>query len=129
MARIIDALAGRLGITALATNAVLLPVLYLGLDRIVTRSEQDAHVTEMRTYARLVADQLEMADSEYSDVQIRAVLENVLISGDATFAELELSGRIVRAELGPAGSSGQFTGDDFAFAERSILMLADIGYG
>ena len=115
MARIIDTLAGRLGITALVTNAVLLPMLYLGLDAIVTRSEQEAHVTEMRTYARLVADQLEIGGTAYSDDQVRALLENVLISGDAVFAELQSGGRVVRAALDPAGSAAKFTGDDFAF--------------
>jgi len=115
MARIANTLAGRFGITALLTHVLLLPVLYVGLDQIVTRSEQEAHVTEMRTYARLLADQLELGGALYSDEQVRALLENVLISGDGVLAELEFGTHVVRAELGAPGSAGPFPGDDFAF--------------
>jgi len=115
MARLIHSLAGRLGIIALLINGTLLPMLYVGLNAIVTGSEQDAHVTEMRTYARLVADQLELGGASYSDDQIRALLENVLISGDANYAELVTTRGVVRAALGPPGAAPQFTRDDFAF--------------
>jgi signal transduction histidine kinase len=69
----------------------------------------------MRTYARLVADQLEHGGAPYSDEQARALLENVLLSGEGVLAELEFGGRVVRAELGEPGSDASFPGDDFAF--------------
>lgn len=48
MARLTDSLAARLGLTALVSNVVLLPLLYVALNAIVTRSEQEAHVTPLK---------------------------------------------------------------------------------
>lgn len=117
MARIADSLAGRLGLTALVTHAVLLPLLYLALDSYVTRSEQEAHVTEIRTYARLVADQIEFGGAAYSDEQIRALLEHIVISGDATYAEFVTRDNTIRAAFGPDEATQRFPGDDFDFGK------------
>ena len=117
MARLTDSLAARLGLTALVSNVVLLPLLYVALNAIVTRSEQEAHVTEIRTYARLVADQIEFGGAAYTDGQIQALLEHIVISGDAKYAEFVSGDRTIRASFGPPESSPHFTGDDFDFGQ------------
>jgi signal transduction histidine kinase len=115
MARIADSLAGRLGLVALAILVLLLPVLYVGLDRIVARSQQQMFVTDIRTYARLLADEFELGSATDSEERTRALLENVLLSREGVFAELEFDGRTVRAELDRTTGAESFPGEDFAY--------------
>ena len=110
MARIADSLAGRLGLTALVTHAVLLPLLYLALDSYVTRSEQEAHVTEIRTYARLVADQIDMASRvEAVTLHLDAALvrrtgEFSVPAGDSTLVLRGISPKLVQQSVRVKGA-------------------------
>ena len=88
MAPVMNSLAGRFGVIVLVIHVVLLPVLYVQLDRIVTKSLQEMFITEIRTYARIVADEIELGTRQDSEQKTRALLENILLSGEGLFAEL-----------------------------------------
>jgi len=115
MARLIDTLAGRFGIIVFMIHVLLLPALYVGVDRIVTRSHEEMFVTEIRTYARVLADEFELGTAMESEPRTRALLENVLLSGEGVFAELVAGSEVLRSELDPQLRAGHFPGEDFAF--------------
>lgn len=115
MARLIDTLAGRFGIIVLMIHVLLLPALYLGVDRIVTRSHEEMFVTEIRTYARVLADEFELGTAMESEARVRALLENVLLSGEGEFAELVAGDQVMRSELDAQSRARSFPGEDFAF--------------
>ena len=108
-------LAARFAAIVLVVHIVLLPALYLQLDRIMTRSFQEMFVTEIRTYARIVADELETGDALQSEETTRALLENVLLSGEGLFADLVEGGRNIYVRVVPPGYAGHFIEEDFEF--------------
>ena len=61
MERLINTLRGRLLGVVLVINAALAPLLYLGVSEIVQEGYADLFVNSVRSYSRLVADQLETA--------------------------------------------------------------------
>lgn len=113
----LTSLATRFAAIVLLVHVVLLPALYLQLDRIVTRSYREMFVTEIRTYARIAADELESGDVLDSEDRTRALLENVLLSGEGQFAELVEPGRSVYVRVVPPGHSGHFLAEDFEFGQ------------
>jgi signal transduction histidine kinase len=112
-----NSLAVRFGIIVLVIKAILLPPLYLQLDRIVTRSYQEMYVTEIRTYARIVADELESGTVLDSQDQTKALLENILLSGEGLFAELIEGGKVLYVRVAPPGYVGHFLKEDFEFGQ------------
>lgn len=117
MARIVNTLAGRLGVIVVIGQLLLLPALYVMLDWIVTRSHHERFVTEIRTYARLLADEFELGTATASDERTKALLDNVLLSGEGVFAELTLDGHVVRADLEGPGPKARFSAEDFEFGQ------------
>lgn len=115
MARLRDTLAGRFGIIVLMIHVLLLPALYLGVDRIVTRSHEEMFITEIRTYARVLSDELELGSAMESEDRVRGLLENVLLSGEGAFAELVAGDRVVHSQLDMQSRATKFPGEDFAF--------------
>ncbi|MDH4260702.1 MAG: HAMP domain-containing protein, partial [Gammaproteobacteria bacterium] len=115
MARLIDTLSGRFGIIVLMIHVLLLPALYLGVDRIVTRSHEEMFITEIRTYARVLADELELGSAMESEARVEVLLENVLLSGEGVFAELVAGNKVIHSEPDPQGRATGFPGEDFEF--------------
>jgi signal transduction histidine kinase len=113
----INSLAARFGIIVLVVKAILLPPLYVQLDHIVTTSYKEMYVTEIRTYARVVADELETGSVLDSPDHTRALLENVLLSGEGLFAELIEGGNVIYVRVAPPGYAGHFLKEDFEFGE------------
>ncbi|MFZ2506923.1 MAG: HAMP domain-containing protein, partial [Steroidobacteraceae bacterium] len=117
MAPLINRLASRFGIIVLVIHVVLLPVLFLQLDRIVTRSLQEMFITEIRTYARIVADELEHGSGTDSEQRTRALLENILLSGEGIFAELVEGENVLHVQIAPGSAAGRFLEEDFEFGQ------------
>ena len=117
MASVMNSLASRFGIIVLVIHVVLLPVLYVQLDRIVTNSHEEMFITEIRTYARIVADELELGAGLDSEQRTRALLENILLSGEGNFAELVDGEKIVHVEVAPPVAAGDSLREDFAFGQ------------
>jgi signal transduction histidine kinase len=114
---VINSLAARFGAIVLLIHVVLLPVLYVQLDRIVTQSLQEMFITEIRTYARIVADELELGTGEEPVERTRALLENILLSGEGLFAELVDGDQLLHVQVAPAGRATPFLREDFEFGQ------------
>lgn len=108
----------RLGIVVLAIHAVLLPALYVQLDRIVRRSFQERFVTEIRTYARLLADDLALPGALDSMDLVQDRIENVLLSGEGVFGRLDAADGTTLVELATPGFSPAMLNESFSFADR-----------
>jgi len=114
MVRLTNRLWVRVASNVLVIHAVLLPVLYFGLLFIVERSHQDNFVGQVRTYGRLLADELELGDALESRERTVALLDSIILSGQGVYAEVVQSPSTLRSTLIDPGVSG-FPGDDFEF--------------
>lgn len=126
MARLTDTLAGRFALIVLVVHVVLLPGLYWQLDRIVTRSHVEMFLTEIRTYARVVADELELGTVLDSEEHARTLLENILLGGEGVFAEIVEGGNVLRVRVTAPAAFGHFLQEDFEFGhgDDQIYYLA-----
>jgi signal transduction histidine kinase len=114
---VINSLISRLGLTVLTIHVVLLPALYVQLDRIVTHSQEEMFITEIRTYARLLADDLELPGSLDSMERVRSRMENILLSGEGVFGRLERADGSALLEVTSPGFDGRVHHEDFSFGE------------
>ncbi|MFO1428232.1 MAG: ATP-binding protein, partial [Steroidobacteraceae bacterium] len=110
----IDRLWVRLVATLLAIELLLLPPLFIGLMLITERSHAELFTGQIRTYARLLADQFELGDGLESEARTARLLDSVILSGEGVYAELLEGPRRVRS-----GLMGEerlvFAGEDFEF--------------
>src|SRR5262249_27109749 len=81
MERLINTLRGRLLGVVLLINALLAPLLYLGVSAIVEDGYADLFVNSVRSYSHLVADQMEEIDRNDFDTRAADVLDEVVLSG------------------------------------------------
>ncbi len=117
MARVVDRLWFRLALLLAAIHALLLPVLFGGLLLIMQHGLEDALLDEVRTYGRLLADELELGDVLSSPDRTMMLLDSVILSGRGVFAEVVEGGKVIRSSLNAPGLGypGQ---DDLRLDER-----------
>jgi signal transduction histidine kinase len=101
----------------LVIHAVLLPVLFSGLLYIVRQSLADTFIDEVRSYGRLLADELELGDALDSAERTRTLLDSIILSGRVVYAEVLENGTVLRSGLVPR-DVGAFPGDDFKFGDH-----------
>jgi len=114
MAGVIDRLWLRLTFVVLVIQAALLPLLFYRLLIIVEKSHADAFVDQVRTYGRILADQLEIGDVLSSPSRTSALLDSVILSGRGAYAEIVENGKALRSSL-MARDATPYHGDDFRF--------------
>jgi signal transduction histidine kinase len=114
MARVIDRLWLRLTLVVLVIQAVLLPLLFYRLLIIVEKSHADAFVDQMRSYGRILADEMEIGDGLSTPSRTLTLLDSVILSGRGVYAEIVENGKALRSDL-IARDVGAFHGDDFKF--------------
>jgi len=107
----------RLTSVVLVINAVLLPVLFYGLLFIVKQSLADTFIDEVRSYSRLLANELEISDTLANPARTRSLLDSIILSGRVAYAEVTPNGEIRHSDLVP-GQPGAFPGEDFAFGDH-----------
>jgi signal transduction histidine kinase len=117
MERLINTLRGRLLGVVLVINALLAPLLYLGVSAIVEDGYAELFVNSVRSYSHLVADQLEAEDAEGFDTRASDVLDDAVLSGQVLFAELSDGQRKIHSSIGSL-STPVPRGDDFHFGEH-----------
>lgn len=88
MERLSNSLRVRLTSVVLVILAALVPPLDLGISTIVERGYAERFVNSLRSYSRLVADELEGLDREDFDRRATALLDSVVLSGQVVFAEI-----------------------------------------
>jgi signal transduction histidine kinase len=117
MERLIHSLRGRLLAVVLVINAALAPLLYLGLSHIVEDGYADLFVNSVRSYSRMVADQLEAVPRQDFDARAQDVMDDFAVSGLVVFAEIEDGSKRVRSQLSQLPAPGR--GEDFHFHEHA----------
>jgi signal transduction histidine kinase len=128
MDRISNRLWLRLTSVALVINAVLLPVLFSGLLFIVKQSLADTFIDEVRSYSRLLADELELSDTLANPARTRTLLDSIILSGRVAYAEVTPSGEVHHSDLTPQQPSS-FPGEDFEFGghgDRTYFLSVPI---
>jgi len=118
MDRIVNRLWLRLASVVLVIHAVLLPVLFFSLLFIVKQSLADTFVDEVRSYGRMLADELEVGEALTSSRRTETLLDSIILSGRVVYAEVVQEGKTLRSTLIPA-ELGVFPGDDFKFSDHS----------
>jgi signal transduction histidine kinase len=117
MERVANRLWFRLTLVLLGIHAVLLPLLFYGLLVIVQRSLADVFLDEVRTYGRLLADELELGDALSSPARTLTLLDSVILSGQGVYAEVIEGQEHLRSALVSPGLRVP-NGDDFVFGGR-----------
>jgi signal transduction histidine kinase len=117
MERLITGLRARLLGVVLVINAALGPLLYVGVSAIVQEGYADSFVNSLRSYSRLVADQLETEAAADFDARAADVLDDVMLSGQVVFVELTDGTRKIHASIGSLASPVP-RADDFHFGEH-----------
>ena len=117
MERLITGLRARLLGVVLVINAALGPLLYVGVSAIVQEGYADSFVNSLRSYSRLVADQLETETAADFDARAADVLDDVMLSGQVVFVELTDGTRKIHASIGSL-SAPVPRADDFHFGEH-----------
>ena len=118
MVRVTNRLWFRLTSVVLVIHAVLLPLLFFGLLFIVKRSHADIFVDQVRTYGRLLADELELGDALSTPERTVALLDSIILSGQGMFAEVQSGQEPTLRSTLVAPEFGKYPGDNFEFADR-----------
>lgn len=118
MERLINSLRTRLMSVVLVINAVLVPMLYLGVSSIVQDGYEDLFVNPIRSYSRLVADELEAVDAANFDQRATELLDSVLLTGQVVYAEIIDGSRRLHGTL-PSLVSPAGRRDDFYFGDQA----------
>ncbi len=100
MARLTSTLASRIALVMLAAHGVLLPVLYFELVHVVEAGLTDQFATQVRGFARLVADECELGDALDTPERTKALLDSVILRGDGVYAEIRGGGLDRRSAAG-----------------------------
>jgi signal transduction histidine kinase len=125
MARVRFGLAAAMVTLVLGGHAVLFYFLYSGLGAVVQRSHETLFVEKVRTFSRLMADQLEVGTAIDSPKLTTDLLDTVILNGDGVYAELTGPNKDLRSELNRPGL--QFPEQqDFAFGQhgRDIYFIS-----
>jgi signal transduction histidine kinase len=88
MASLARSLLSRLVLIALGVYAIVLPVLFYSLLLIVRQSHAEMFVDQVRTHSVLLAQTFDGADSLGSRKRVLDLLDNAVLSGYVTYAEL-----------------------------------------
>ena len=79
--------------------AGLFAILYSSLGAVVQHSHESLFVEKVRTFSRLMADQLEVGGVLESPKATADLLDTVILNGDGVYAELTGPTRNLRSEL------------------------------
>ncbi|MFO1401017.1 MAG: ATP-binding protein [Steroidobacteraceae bacterium] len=115
MARIKVSLAQYIGLGVIALHAVLLPLLYSGLDLTIRLSHEEIFTSHVRAYVRMVAEELELGTTPSASASMVAFLDSVALGGEVTTAEFIHGGRHIRSTLLPPTPDG--AREDYAFGQ------------
>src|SRR6516164_2099776 len=117
MERLVNSLRVRLLGVVVVILAALVPPLYLGLSAIVREGYAERFVNSLRSYSRLVADELETLDEADFDRRAVAVLDSVVLSGQVVFAEIRDGSRKLHSSIATPPIQAP-PRDDFHFGDQ-----------
>ncbi|MGH8134259.1 MAG: ATP-binding protein [Steroidobacteraceae bacterium] len=107
----------RLTSVVLVILAALVPLLYLDVSAIVENGYAERFVNSLRSYSRLVADELEALNAQDFDQRAAALLDSVVLSGQVVFAEITDGSHKLHSSIG-LGPLSVPRRDDFSFGDQ-----------
>ena len=101
----------------LLIHAVLMPPLFYAISNTVERTMKDSFVDNVRNVARIFVDRLESREPAATEQQLVAFLDSAILSGQGSYAAMEIGGRTVASSLMSDQDTELFQ-EDFAFGEH-----------
>ena len=117
MAGRINSVAGRLVLMLLLIHAVLMPLLFFTLERVIENNLTNAFVDDVRIYSRVFADNLETLDPDSSQPEIVALLDSAILGGHSVYAAVVYEDEPILSSLMTESEAGQFS-EDFRFGQN-----------
>jgi signal transduction histidine kinase len=117
MDRLINGLRARLIAVVLVIHAALVPLLYLGVSAIVEEGYSELFVNSVRSFSRLIADELEASEDRDFERRAGALLDAVMLTGQVVFTEISDGQRKIHSSI-PADAPPVARPDDFAFGDH-----------
>jgi signal transduction histidine kinase len=117
MGRVINSLRVRLVGVVLVIHAALVPLLYLEVSAIVEEGYAELFVNSVRSFSRLVADELEASDEKDFQQRAAALLDGAMLSGQVVFTEITDGSHKIHSSI-PADAPPISRPDDFDFGDH-----------
>ncbi len=86
-------------------HCILLPALFFGTSYLIRSSHEELFIESARTFARVIADELEVGAAMDSAMRTEDLLDLAILHGDGKYAELVQDGRSIRSALGMASAA------------------------
>lgn len=113
----INSLRVRLISVMLVIVAALVPLLYLGVSAIVQEGYAELFVNSVRSFSRLIADELEASGDRDFEQRAAALLDGAMLTGQVVFTEISDGERKLHSSL-PEGAPPVPRADDFDFGDH-----------
>lgn len=117
MAPKLTSFSARMMLMILVIHAISMPMLYVGLVSVVKKGLTDAFVDEVRSFSRVLADNLEDMFDEAQDTNLIEFLDSVALGGQSNYADIAIDGRLLESSLVGDLGKREFR-EDFSFGEN-----------
>lgn len=115
MARLMLPLSARAVAVVLAVHAILLPLLYVELDKIVRETPAETFTDYVRSFTRHHADELSTGHIPMTDASLVQFLDWIMLSGDVTYARIRLGDRSLQSTIESSPPAALLPPEDFSF--------------
>jgi len=117
MARDLRTISSRMVLAVLAIHAVLLPILFYGMIRVVRTAQEEVFIDHVRIYSRVFTDLLQTSDTLMTDDEVIAHLDSTILGGRCVHAALKLDNRRLHSTVMDSDDEEDFV-EDFHFGEH-----------
>ncbi len=117
MARHLNTIPGRLVLMLLLIHALLMPPLFYVISSTVERTMKDSFIDNVRNFAQVFVDRFDRLEADVTEQRIIELLDSAMLSGQGSYAAIEVGGRTVGSSLMNVQDAGLFR-EDFAFGEH-----------
>lgn len=114
MAGKLNTFSGRMVLIILVVHAISMPVLYFGLASIVEKGMAATFIDEVRSFSRVIADNIGTMNRSYPDADLVELLDSIVLGGRCSYAAVTFNGRTFESLLS-AEMQGQGFREDFSF--------------
>jgi len=114
MAGKLNTFSGRMVLMILVIYMISMPVLYVGLISVVKREMTDTFINEVRSFSRVIADNIASVNRTAPDADIVDLLDSIVLGGRSNYAVIAFDGRLIESSLN-SEMEGQEFREDFSF--------------
>ena len=117
MGTILNSFTTRTVLIGLGIHAILLPLLFVGLLKIVEESHEERFINDVRKYNRFIADVFESGDILNDRTQTAHLLDSAVLGSDVIVTELIAGDIQLRSESSPNESAIIYK-EDYSFGQH-----------